>query len=265
MLVRDNAANSGWQDSTTLFGYSFNVTGALVAPAFDAVSVSAPVLLADGQTQYDVTLQASDSNGVIDLRDMRVMFDRDFVTPSKARGYLAWGKSEADVTFYGGTMTVQGPAVGGGYWGFDTGAWGAAYITPLSCSTATSGNQRTVTWSFRVSPAWAADGPKSGNFVGMFARDYSTSIGWLDGNVLFGHTFDVLQPVTFVPSDLDHDGDVDGSDYGLFSGCFNGSGNPPPPGCSTADLNGDGSIDGLDYGLFSACFNGSGNPPACSS
>jgi hypothetical protein len=66
-------------------------------------------------------------------------------------------------------------------------------------------------------------------------------------------------------ADLDRDGDVDGGDFGLFAGCFNGTGNAFADGCGGADLNGDLSVDGLDYGLFAACFNGSGNPPGCPS
>lgn len=30
-----------------------------------------------------------------------------------------------------------------------------------------------------------------------------------------------------------------------------------------ADLDGDGDVDGTDFGIFTACFNGSGNPPGC--
>jgi hypothetical protein len=66
-----------------------------------------------------------------------------------------------------------------------------------------------------------------------------------------------------VPADLDSDGDVDGADYGIFAGCFNGTGNPINPGCAQADLNADNAVDGVDYGLFATCFNGTGNPPAC--
>jgi hypothetical protein len=69
--------------------------------------------------------------------------------------------------------------------------------------------------------------------------------------------------VSTVAADLDGDGDVDGTDFGVFSGCFNGTANPVGAGCNPADLNVDGSVDGADYGILSGCFNGSGNPPAC--
>lgn len=65
------------------------------------------------------------------------------------------------------------------------------------------------------------------------------------------------------PGDADRDGDVDGSDYGLFADCFNGTGNAIGSGCDAMDIDGDTDVDGADFGLFAACFNGSGNPPAC--
>jgi hypothetical protein len=67
-----------------------------------------------------------------------------------------------------------------------------------------------------------------------------------------------------VSADADHDGDVDGADYGVFASCFNGSGQPIAPSCGTHDFDLDGDVDGADFGVFAACFNGSGNPPACS-
>jgi hypothetical protein len=69
--------------------------------------------------------------------------------------------------------------------------------------------------------------------------------------------------LTAYPGDFDLDGDVDGADYGVFAGCFNGTGNPINPGCDTADINNDNSVDGADYGIFAGCFNGSGNRPNC--
>lgn len=63
-------------------------------------------------------------------------------------------------------------------------------------------------------------------------------------------------------SDIDGDGDVDGNDFGVLAGCFNGA-STARSGCASADLNADGRVDGADLGLFSACYNGSNNPPSC--
>jgi hypothetical protein len=66
-------------------------------------------------------------------------------------------------------------------------------------------------------------------------------------------------------ADMDGDCDVDGGDFGILAGCFNGTGSVVSGSCLSADMNGDQYVDGVDYGLFAACFNGSGNPPACAS
>jgi hypothetical protein len=77
--------------------------------------------------------------------------------------------------------------------------------------------------------------------------------------------YKVTGTVAAVPGDINGDNSVDGVDYGLFAGCFNGTGNPIAPGCASADMNTDNSVDGVDYGLFAGCFNGTGNPSPCAS
>ncbi len=72
-----------------------------------------------------------------------------------------------------------------------------------------------------------------------------------------------------VAQDVDDDGDVDLTDFGAFSACFNGpnrlwAGSPlAGQGCACVDLDGDGDVDLADFGGFSACFNGPNRPPAC--
>jgi hypothetical protein len=69
-------------------------------------------------------------------------------------------------------------------------------------------------------------------------------------------------PICF--PDLDWDGDVDGTDFLTFINCFNGSLNPPAPGCMNlnADMDSDGDVDGTDFLTWVTCFNGSLQPPA---
>jgi hypothetical protein len=64
--------------------------------------------------------------------------------------------------------------------------------------------------------------------------------------------------------DMDGNGDVSGTDFLTFINCFNGSLNPPLPGCLTrfADLDCDGDVDGVDFLTWIGCFNGALNPPA---
>jgi hypothetical protein len=71
------------------------------------------------------------------------------------------------------------------------------------------------------------------------------------------------QPAT--PGDLDYDGDVDQTDFGLFQACLTGSGEFYAPGCAAADMegNGDGNVDQDDFGVFSACMGGANQAPGC--
>ncbi|MBN1490964.1 MAG: hypothetical protein JXA69_13685, partial [Phycisphaerae bacterium] len=70
-------------------------------------------------------------------------------------------------------------------------------------------------------------------------------------------------PTTWVDGDSDGDGDVDLSDFGAFSQCFNGP-NRVPAGaaCGDSDLDDDNDVDLSDFGVFSQCFNGPNRPPA---
>ena len=170
---------------------------AATPPAISSLPVvNAAVLVADNTTQYTVTMTATDKDGYNDLRCLRVLFDYTEAGGDQAqgRGYMNWGKTDADVTQWGGTWVVA-DATGGGRWGYRTDAWGGTtYITPLACQTSTSGaasggyGSRTVTWTFTVKPAWAfnpvmndADGWVADGVIG----GTTYSIGWLDGQVPF--------------------------------------------------------------------------------
>lgn len=67
----------------------------------------------------------------------------------------------------------------------------------------------------------------------------------------------------WVLGDLDRDGDVDGSDFAIFSQCQNGPGNPPNPACPAGthpDLDGDGDVDNQDFIILSQNFTGAASP-----
>ncbi|HSW46467.1 MAG TPA: hypothetical protein VLM89_12940 [Phycisphaerae bacterium] len=154
--------------------------------------VNASTLIANGTTQYTVTMTVSDIDGYNDIRCIRVLFNYTEAggDQTNGRGYMNWGKTDADVIQWGGTWVV-GDATGGGRWGYRTDAWGGVtYITPLSCATSVSGKasggsgSRTVSWTFTVKAAWAfnpvmndgdawaADGVIGGT---------TYAVGWIDG------------------------------------------------------------------------------------
>jgi len=77
---------------------------------------------------------------------------------------------------------------------------------------------------------------------------------------------------SFVVADFDHDCDVDGQDYILFSGCATGAEVPYdaanlPAACTfvpdgndhvAADFDADGDVDMDDFGVFQRCYSGAG-------
>ncbi len=159
-----------------------------------APQVSAATLMADDATPYTVTTLITDADGYDDLRTVRVLFGytESGGETSLGRGYLTWGKTDADVTQYGGTW-VLADATGGGRWGYRTDAWGGtAYLTPISCEMTPGGKAtggsgtRTVAFTFTVKPAWAHNPVM--NDADVWLADASFVIGWVHG----GQWFDVV-------------------------------------------------------------------------
>ena len=64
-------------------------------------------------------------------------------------------------------------------------------------------------------------------------------------------------------ADLDHDHDVDQSDYGLLQTCLSGPGVPYASGCGSADFTADGAVDGEDLEIFMDGLSGENQPPGC--
>ncbi len=158
--------------------------------------VNASTLIADDTTQYTVTMTASDASGYDHLRCLRVLFNYSEANGNAAlgRGYMNWGKTDADVTQWGGTWIVA-DATGGGRWAYRTDTWGGiTYMMPVACSTTTSGKAsggtgtRTVSWTFTVKPAWAFN-PVMNDCDGWVADGViggtTYTVGWVDGQVPF--------------------------------------------------------------------------------
>jgi len=67
-------------------------------------------------------------------------------------------------------------------------------------------------------------------------------------------------PVGTVQADLDHDCDVDSTDYALYESCASGPGIPAYTGCEETDLDFDNDVDQADFALLQRCFSGENVP-----
>ena len=89
---------------------------------------------------------------------------------------------------------------------------------------------------------------------------WGENVGWInldDGTAYVARD-------SFITGDFVCDGDVDLSDFGHFSACFNGPNRPAAwTGCDDADFDADNDVDLTDFSVFAACFNGPNRPPAC--
>lgn len=79
-----------------------------------------------------------------------------------------------------------------------------------------------------------------------------------------GATVGALGCPSFALADLDRDGDVDQSDFGIMQLCLAGQ-NLPAEACARARMDDDGDVDGTDMSLFIGCLSGTNAPadPNC--
>lgn len=64
-----------------------------------------------------------------------------------------------------------------------------------------------------------------------------------------------------IPGDMDRDGDVDVTDFGLFQACFSGSAvAQPSTACARAKIDADTDVDVADYLLLEKCLSGKDIP-----
>jgi hypothetical protein len=72
-------------------------------------------------------------------------------------------------------------------------------------------------------------------------------------------TVEVTLNVEPIPGDLNHDGNIDGTDVTQFAACLTGAHQgPPTTGCEEADLEGDNDVDQSDFALLQTCISGTG-------
>jgi hypothetical protein len=138
----------------------------------------------------------------------------------------------------------------------------------------------TVTYSIAIDADWASVAPNAGASTGetdavavlydvseLPIGEYAATITVTSHDALNSpQAITLYLTMEAVPPDLDGDGDVDQSDFGLLQACYSGPGVPvTDPACAAADLDKDNDVDQSDFSIFHACQTGAGVPadPNC--
>lgn len=122
----------------------------------------------------------------------------------------------------------------------------------------------TVKWSKIGGPGTVVFGnPNAVNTTATFSESGEYVLRLTAGDSQLFSYDDVTITVHPTAADLDLDGDVDQSDFGLMQICFSGDGYSHPGGCDDADFDDDGDVDHLDLGTLESCLAGPNQPPNC--
>lgn len=174
------AGVSGTCTATVNMGSGLTVTDTQINK--DGVAVTS--IVADGVTQYSLSVTGTDPLGVSDLAYQFVGINVGGTEFSNSKGIIGWGTNVN--TWPGwevGNTTTPIDCTGGGkavkytkVTGNDN-AYGSAYVNLLSCSTTTSGNSRTSSFVVTFSPTFTA--PTAGNKVeGVIGNIAKNGTSW---------------------------------------------------------------------------------------
>ena len=177
-------SKNGWVSVNGEIPVSCGTVSVGSSPTIDNVTISNPSVIADGSTQYDITVYASDPAGGGNIGTEYAMINRQGVNAGAHRGYLGWSTQGFPywITLKAGTPIA---CAGGGSGAINSGGagWGNQYLNLYACSTSVSGNTRTATFSVAFEPTFTS--PTTNN----------TLSGWTQNNT--GQSADFLPFNTF--------------------------------------------------------------------
>ncbi len=169
-----------------------NLNCAPVPPTLNSVSISAPTVVADNTTKYDIVISSSESSGAGNIKDAYALINyqgsNGDQTSAKGRGYLTW----ANIDKWPGAperkvCSLNGTAGTGGYAVIQPGVFGSQYIHLDSCSVVDSGYTRDVYFKVRFDPSYVA--PATNNDISGYVCSTNTAcVGWTNFDINFAVT-----------------------------------------------------------------------------
>jgi len=149
-------------------------------PLLGTGSITPNTVTGNVSTQHTITLNASDADGVNDIRNMLSLMNIVGTNAGQHRGYVGWTNTDFSQwwnnEYKTGTMDCTGGGKGAVFGGAAAEGYGKKYINLVSCATTTSGNSRTVTFVVTFTNEFTS--PAS-NSVGGFVSDTKNEFdGW---------------------------------------------------------------------------------------
>ena len=165
----------------------FDINFGLNMPTINSVTISPSPVTTNNSTQHTITAVAYDPTAGTNVSQVYALTNIQGANAGTYRGYLTWGSTDwwpSDKNHIactgGGWAVIQST---GGNTGF-----GHGYVNLDSCSTSTSGNNRTVNFVVRYDPSFTT--PTTGNVIsGHVYNLFGHPSGWIQGSL-----FDLLVP-----------------------------------------------------------------------
>lgn len=146
------------------------------APTLSRTAISAPTVLPNGVTQYDITIVSNDPDGTTALSYAMI----NYIGPNTPnyRGYIGWSSAAAFRHWGGGYATPPFPASAGGGFCAKQSTYGPGFLMLDSCRIDTVGSVSTVTFTVRIDPSFTT--PLTANEVDAYVEDSTgLSSGWV--------------------------------------------------------------------------------------
>jgi len=135
--------------------------------------INSASVLADGATQYGITVNAWDPDGGGDVRNTYAMINYQGVNAGQYRGYIGWTAYQSDYPYWS-NFSQQIQCSGAGGWAAKSNDYGSSYLDLVGCwSTINPNNYKMLQVSFTVKFNTNFTLPTTGNTISGWVRDKS--------------------------------------------------------------------------------------------
>ncbi len=226
---------------------NFDINFALITtPTSPTVTISSPTVFADNSTQYQITVNSTDSRGGGNISHEYALINYQGSNSGQYRGYVTWYFD----SLYSGWNALKNKmsCTGGGVAAIQTG-YGDTYLNLDSCTNTINGNTRTTVFNVRFDSSFI--NPLTNNDISGFVQNkFGNNTNWVNSDINFSLNTGVPTVVSPTVSGITTTGATLGANVTSLGvpaaisarGTCWGTVNPPVTNCTPAS--------GLTTGVF---------------